>query len=95
MKTRKKEISKVGFHPGHNWSVHVDVAGGVYGANPVGVSLFGGIVQYCARALSANQVKEVIAEMERQIDERGKGNVLPEWRDLLNELKYGEDAGGD
>ena len=40
-------------------------------------------------------MKEVIAEMERQIDERGKGNVLPEWRDLLNELKYGEDAGGD
>ena len=92
MNDRKKEIKKVEFHPGREWSVHVIVEAGVYGTEAIGYDLYDSIMQYCARNLSHNQMKEVMAEMERQIDERGKGNVPPQWRKLLHELKY-EKAG--
>ena len=90
MNKQKKEIEKVDIVPyGRGWGLKVVVKAGVYGMNKVGFR-FGRYVGDARKVLSANQVKEVIAELERQIKDRGAGNVPPEWRDMLRKLTYGK-----
>jgi hypothetical protein len=91
MNKQKKEIEKVDIIPyGSGWGLKIVVKAGVYGVNKVGFD-FGRYVADARKILSVNQVKEVIAELERRIIDRGAGNVPPEWRDLLRELTYGKE----
>ena len=90
MKDRKKEIEKVEIRPlGIGWGLNVVVKANVYNQNKVGFD-FGSRISEAKKTLSANQLKEVIPEIEKLIDERGAGNVPPEWREMLKELTYGE-----
>ena len=53
-------------------------------------TLFKNIVAYCARGLSPNERKKVIADCEKQIDSLKGGNCPTIFREMLNELKYGK-----
>ena len=95
MKDRKTEIKKVSFYPSeYGWYLHVEIEKKVYGEHTIGfdfcISLGTSLLEKANRILTANQIKEVLAEMERQIDERGAGSVPGQWRALLKELTYGE-----
>ena len=52
--------------------------------------LFRNIVAHCAKDLSPNERKKVIADCEEQIDNLKDGNCPTIFREMLNELKYGK-----
>ena len=88
MKDEKKEIESVELRPfGMEWGINVVVKAGVYGHHKVGFN-FEIRTGTLKTTLTANQLNEVIGEIERQIDERGAGNVPKNWRTLLHNLKY-------
>ena len=105
MKDRKKEGEKqqspktkkliVRFRPfrGDEWKIEVTLKPEehkVEGLTDYGLEILPGTMIEDAQFLSADQKKRVIADMERQIDERETANVPPQWRALLKELTYGE-----
>ena len=51
--------------------------------------LFKSLLVYCAKDLSPNERKKVIADCEKQIDSLKDGNCPTVFREMLNELKYG------
>lgn len=83
-----KEVKNVEFHPsGFGWMLHVDIER--IGEVEVGFTI--NSQAFAKDALSENQLRDVIAEIERLIDKRGKGNVPGKWRKILHELKYGKE----
>jgi UTP:GlnB (protein PII) uridylyltransferase len=54
------------------------------------VDLFHSIVAHCAKGLSPNERKKVIADCEKQIDSIKDGNCPTIFREMLSELKHGE-----
>lgn len=104
MNDRKKEGGKqqspetkklvVRFQPWgeHDWKAHVTLLPEhhkVEGLGNMGITIYPGKAINDAQFLSADQLKQVIADIERQIDVRETANVPPQWRALLKELKYG------
>ena len=51
-------------------------------------NVYSDVAQTCISALNTKQVKEVISEIERQIDKRGEHNIPIEFMELLGELKH-------
>jgi hypothetical protein len=93
-KTKKLEVT---FYPyGHcDWSLGIYIPAEVHKVEGIDysirVTMQPGEILNEFDFFTQNQKNMVIAEMERQIDKRGKGNVPRKWRKLLHTLKYGKD----
>ena len=53
----------------------------------MGIDLHHGVIESCAKQLSPNQMKEVIAKIEKQLEKREEADTPIAWVEILSELK--------
>ena len=49
--------------------------------------LYEGIIEYCTKYLSANELRKVLADCEAQLKELGDDNIPPPFNKMMNDLK--------